>query len=397
MVMSIIYCDNAATTRISRRAAEAMEECLENVWGNPSGIYSLGQEARNTIEDAREKIAGCIGASPREIYFTSGGSEADNQALISAAAFGGAGRDRIISTAFEHHAVLRTLEALGKQGIETVLTPVGSDGITDPADIEREITEKTVMVSVMAANNEIGTVQPIREIGEICRRHNVLFHTDAVQAAGHIHIDVDRDNIDMLSMSAHKFHGPRGAGILYCRKGVQLKNLIYGGGQERGKRAGTENTAAIAGMARALEDAVKDMDNNNSRTFEMREHLINGLLKIPHSRLNGDRTRRLPGNANICFEGIEGESLLVLLDSRGIQASSGSACTAGSLDPSHVLTAIGLPAELARASVRFTVGEDNTSEEIDTVIAAVTEAVGYLRSMSAPWREMEDGQREHLI
>ncbi len=396
MVMKI-YCDNAATTRMSRSVIDTMSECLENTWGNPSSIYSLGQEAKNRIEDAREKIAGCIGASPKEIYFTSGGSEADNQALISAASVKTCGRKRIVSTEFEHHAILHTLESLEQQGIEKVLVGVGSDGIVDPADIEKAINEDTVLVSVMYANNEIGTIQPIREIGEICRRHNVLFHTDAVQAAGHIPVDIVKDNIDMLSISAHKFHGPKGTGILYCRKGTELRNLIYGGGQERGKRAGTENTAGIAGMAAALEDAVNNMGEKADHIRKMRDHLAAGLQKIPHSRINGSMSERLPGNVNISFEGIEGESLLVLLDSRGISASSGSACTSGSLDPSHVLTALGMPAELAKGSLRLTLGEYNTPDEIDIVISEVTGAVDYLRSMSVPWREAEQGIREHLI
>ena len=393
-----IYADNAATTRMSDAAIETMVKLLKEGWGNPSSLYGLGQRSREIIEDAREKIASVIGADPGEIIFTSGGSEADNQAILSAAIEGKKnGKTHLISTAFEHHAVLHTLEKLRREGFDVTLLDVHENGIVTPEDVDSAIRDDTCLVTIMFANNEIGTIQPIREIGEVCKKRGVLFHTDAVQAVGHVPIDVKKDNIDMLSSSAHKFHGPKGVGFLYARKGIKLSNLIEGGAQEKGKRAGTENVQGIAAMAAALTEINEKMDANTEHLTAMRDRLIDGILKIPHSALNGDRTRRLPGNTNFCFEGIEGESLLLLLDDKGIQASSGSACTSGSLDPSHVLLAIGRVHDVAHGSLRLTIGEDVTEEEIDYLIKSVGEVVEYLRSFSPMWRDLCEGKIEHII
>lgn len=393
-----VYADNAATTPMCEKAIEVMSDCLKNNYGNPSSLYSLGQRAKETLENARCDIAECIGASPKEIYFTSGGSEADNQAIVTAAYLGAKkGKKHIISTKFEHHAVLHTLEALQKQGFEITLLDVHENGIVTPEQVESALREDTALVTVMYANNEIGTVQPISEIGAVCREHGVLFHTDAVQAVGHIKVDVVKDNIDMLSVSAHKFHGPKGIGILYAKRGIALQNIIYGGAQERGKRAGTENTAAAAAMAEALKIACGNLEKNSEYISGLRDRLIEGLSKIPHSKLNGDRDKRLPGTVNFCFEGIEGESLLLMLDDKGIQASSGSACTSGSLDPSHVLLALGLPHEVAHGSLRLSISEYNTLEEIEYIIEEVPKVVDFLRSMSPVWEELENGQRKHII
>lgn len=393
-----VYADNAATTPMSEAAKERMTECLNDVYGNPSSLYSVGQSARETLETARREIAECIGANSKEIYFTSGGSEADNQAIISAAYFGARrGKKHIISTKFEHHAVLHTLEALEKQGFDVTLLDVHENGIVRPEELEAAITDNTALVTVMFANNEIGTVQPIAEIGEICRRHGVIFHTDAVQAAGHIKIDVKAQNIDMLSVSAHKFHGPKGIGILYAKSGIPLENIIYGGAQERGRRAGTENVPAAAAMAAALTEQNSKLQRNAEYVSSLRDRLIEGLSQIPHSVLNGDRESRLPGTVNMCFEGIEGESLLLLLDDKGIEASSGSACTSGSLDPSHVLLALGLPHEVAHGSLRLSLSEYNTAEEVEYIIKTVPEVVSYLRNMSPVWEELENGTRKHII
>ena len=393
-----IYLDNAATTKVSRIAIDAMTPYFDILYGNPSSLYSFGQQAAEALDGARERIARCIGASPREIFFTSGGSEADNQAIISAARFGEKkGKKHIISTAIEHHAVLHTLKKLEKEGFEISLLSVGESGIVKPEQVKNAIRGDTCLVTVMFANNEIGTIQPIKEIGEICRGAGVLFHTDAVQAAGHLHIDVEEQNIDMLSVSAHKFHGPKGTGVLYARKGVVLTNLIEGGAQERGKRAGTENVPAIMGMAAALEDACSKIDQNAEKLTAYRDKLIKGLSKIPHSVLNGDAKNRLPGNVNFCFEGIEGESLLLLLDDKGICASSGSACTSGSLDPSHVLLAIGRVHDVAHGSLRLSLCEENTPEEIEYTIKAVGEVVEQLRNMSPVWRDLMNGKRDFII
>jgi len=393
-----IYADNAATTKMSRAAIDAMLPCLEEQYGNPSSLYSLGQKAKEILEEAREDVASVIGAEPREILFTSGGSEADNQAIRSAAALGKkAGKLHIISTAFEHHAVLHTLKQLEKEGFEVTLLDVHEDGLVRPEELERAIREDTCLVTVMTANNEIGTIQPVREIGAICREHGVLFHTDAVQAVGHLPIRVKEDNIDMLSASGHKFHGPKGVGFLYARRGIFLKNLIEGGAQERGLRGGTENVAAIAGMAAALKEAAADLEKNSARVSAMRDRLIEGLRQIPHSALNGDAAKRLPGNVNFCFEGIEGESLLLLLDDRGICASSGSACTSGSLDPSHVLLAIGRVHDVAHGSLRLTLGEDVTEEEVDYLIRNVREVVEYLRGFSPVWRDLTSGKAKFIL
>ena len=394
----MIYADNAATTRLSKRALEAMLPYMERIYGNPSGLYRFAQEAKEALENARERIARCLGCEAREIIFTSGGSEADNQALISAARLGERkGKKHIISTAFEHHAVLHTLEKLKKQGFEITLLEVHPNGIIAPEQVSEAIREDTCLVSVMYANNEIGTIQPISEIGAVCRERGVLFHTDAVQAAGHLHIDVQKQNIDLLSLSAHKFHGPKGIGALYSRRGIALENLISGGAQERGKRAGTENIPAIVGMAAALEEACAGIDRNAETLISLRNRLIEGLKTIPYGELNGDAEKRLPGNVNFCFEGIEGESLLLLLDDKGICASSGSACTSGSLDPSHVLLAIGRPHEVAHGSLRLTIGEDTTEEEIDYMIQSVSEVVTRLRSMSPFWRDLVSGKRPHVF
>lgn len=394
----MIYADNAATTKMSKAVIAEMLPYMEEVYGNPSSLYAFGQEAKEALEEARADIAACIGAEPREIIFTSGGSEADNQAIFSAAALGAKkGKKHIISTAFEHHAVLHTLERLRKDGFDIELLDVHKNGIVTAEEVKKAIREDTCLVTIMYANNEIGTVQPIKEIGAVCREKGVLFHTDAVQAAGHLHIDVKEQNIDMLSLSAHKFHGPKGIGVLYAKKGIVLENLINGGGQERGKRAGTENLPAIKGMAKALKDACDSIDEYSARLIPLRNRLIEGLNKIPYSELNGDRENRLPGNVNFCFEGIEGESLLLLLDDKGICASSGSACTSGSLDPSHVLLAIGRPHEVAHGSLRLSIGEDITEKEIDYIITAVREVITYLRSISPFWRDLENGKRPHVF
>ena len=394
----MIYADNAATTRMSETAIQAMTECLRKDYGNPSSLYRFGQEAKEKLEKAREEIASVIGAAPGEIFFTSGGSEADNQALISAAEAGARkGKKHIISTAFEHHAVLHTLEKLKRNGFEITLLDVHGDGLVRPEELEAAIREDTCLASVMYANNEIGTIQPIAEIGRICRSRGVLFHTDAVQAVGHLPIDVAREQIDLLSASAHKFHGPRGVGFLYARKGVPLIPLIEGGAQERGKRAGTENTPGIAAMAAALKESAERMEAEGAAVAVLRDRLIAGLEGIPHGALNGDRTRRLPGNVSFCFEGIEGESLLLLLDEKGICASSGSACTSGSLDPSHVLLAIGRVHDVAHGSLRLTLGADITPGDVDTMIAAVSETVAYLRSFSPVWRDLQEGRTPHLL
>lgn len=394
----MIYCDNAATTKTSPAAIAAMVDCMKSTYGNPSSLYTLGQDAKALLEDCRERIANCLGCSPKEITFTSGGSEADNQAILSAARLGERkGKKHIISTAFEHHAVLHTLKALEKQGFEITLLDVHANGLVTAQQVKDAIRKDTCLVSIMFANNEIGTIQPIAEIGSVCRELGVPFHTDAVQAVGHIPVDVMAQNIDMLSLSAHKFHGPKGIGVLYARKGLPLTNLIHGGAQERGKRAGTENLAAVAGMTVALEEAVANMDTNAAHLLPLRDKLIEGLRKIPYSELNGDALHRLPGNVNFCFEGIEGESLLLLLDDKGICASSGSACTSGALDPSHVLLAIGRPHEVAHGSLRLTLGEDATQEQVEEVIQAVTDVVTYLRNMSPFWRDLCTGKRQHVF
>ena len=382
----LVYADNAATTKISKSALDAMMPIFETYYGNPSSLHTVGQEAAEKLLEARESVAKNLGAQAREIYFTSGGSEADNQAINTAAILGARkGKKHIISTAFEHHAVLHTLKKLEKQGYEITLLDVHKNGIVTAEEVKNAIREDTCLVTIMFANNEIGTVQPIAEIGAVCKEKGVLFHTDAVQAAGHLKIDVKEMNIDMLSISAHKFHGPKGIGALYCRKGILLQNLIEGGAQERGKRAGTENLPAIVGMAKALDDACKNIEKNAKYVSALRDKLIAGLSTIEHSVVNGDAKNRLPGNVNMCFEGIEGESLLLLLDMKGIEASSGSACTSGSLDPSHVLLAIGLPHEVAHGSLRLSICEENTEEEIDYIIKCVPEVVEYLRGMSPVW------------
>ena len=394
----MIYADNAATTKMSDAAIRAMVSQMNDSWGNPSSLYTHGQKAKESLENARERVAAAIGASPREIIFTSGGSEADNQAIRSAAALGRKnGKMHIVSSAFEHHAVLHTLEALKKEGFEITLLDVHRDGLVVPSEVEAAIRDDTCLVTIMYANNEIGTIQPIREIGSICRRKGVLFHTDAVQAVGHIPVNVEEDFIDLLSASAHKFHGPKGVGFLYARKGIRLTNLIEGGAQERGKRAGTENVPGIAAMAAALEEATGKMAQNAAHLTEMRDRLIAGLNEIPHGALNGDQTHRLPGNVNFCFEGIEGESLLLLLDDKGICASSGSACTSGSLDPSHVLLAIGRVHDVAHGSLRLSIGEDITAEEIDYIVQSVKEVTAYLRGFSPIWRDLMTGKKEFIL
>ena len=393
-----IYLDNAATTKMSKTAINAMLPYMDDVYGNPSSLHSAGQKANEALVNARERIAGLLGCEAREITFTSGGSEADNQAIVSAAKIGErSGKKHIISTAFEHHAVLHTLNKLEKQGFEITLLDVHENGIISPEQVLNAIREDTCLVTVMYANNEIGTIQPIEEIGHICKDKGVIFHTDAVQAAGHIHIDVKKQNIDMLSLSSHKFNGPKGVGALYARKGIPLTNLIEGGAQEQGKRAGTENIPAIMGMAAALEEACSHIDENKEKLTALRDRLISGLSEIPHSILNGDAQRRLPGNVNFCFEGIEGESLLLLLDDKGICASSGSACTSGSLDPSHVLLAIGRVHEIAHGSLRLSLSDENTEEEIDYTVKAVKEVVEYLRKLSPIWRDLVSGKKEFII
>ncbi len=393
-----IYVDNAATTAMSDKAIAAMTPYFKEIYGNPSSLHTVGQVAKEALDAAREKMAKCLNCEPREIYFTSGGSEADNQCIRSAALQGAKkGKKHIISTAFEHHAVLHTLKKLEEEGFEVTYLDVHSNGLVTAEEVRAAIRPDTALVTIMYANNEVGTIQPISEIGAVCREAKVIFHTDAVQAVGHLPVDVRADNIDMLSLSAHKFHGPKGVGALYCKKGLPLLTFIEGGAQERGKRAGTENIAGISGMAAALEESCQSLDKNAENLTRLREKLIDGLLKIPHSRLNGDRVKRLCGNVNMCFEGIEGESLLLLLDAKGICASSGSACTSGSLDPSHVLLALGLPHEVAHGSLRLSLSEANTEEDIDYIIAEVPKVVEYLRSISPVWEELENGTRKHLI
>ena len=393
-----IYADNAATTKMSQTALSAMLPCFTENYGNPSSLHEVGQAAAETLTAARAQVAAALGAAPGEITFTSGGSEADNQALRSAAVLGAAkGKKHLISTAIEHHAVLHTLKALEKEGFEVTLLPVDEKGRVTPEEVAAALRPDTALVSVMYANNEIGTVEPIREIGALCRQAGVLFHTDAVQAVGHLPVDVVRDNIDLLSLSGHKFHGPKGVGALYARKGIRLTSLIEGGAQERGKRAGTENIPGIAGMAAALSEAVKNLPETTARLLPLRERLIAGLSGIPHSVLNGDPVHRLPSNVHFCFEGVEGESLLLLLSDRGVYASSGSACTSGSLDPSHVLLAIGRPHEIAHGSLRLSLSEDITAAEVDYIIKSVSEVVAYLRQMSPVWRNLSEGRQAFLI
>lgn len=396
--MKTVYVDNAATTAMSDKAIEAMTPFLKGVYGNPSSLHTVGQVAKEHLEDARAKIAKCLNCEPREVYFTSGGSEADNQAIRSAA-LNGARKDKkhIISTAFEHHAVLHTLKKLEKEGFEVTYLPVHADGLITADEVAAAIREDTALVTVMFANNEVGTILPIAEIGAVCRAKGVVFHTDAVQAVGHVPVDVKAQNIDMLSLSAHKFHGAKGVGALYCKRGIPLNTFIDGGAQERNKRAGTENLAGIAAMAAALEEACANMEANAQKLSALRDRLIEGLLKVPHSKLNGDRKKRLPSNVNICFEGIEGESLLLLLDAKGICASSGSACTSGSLDPSHVLLALGLPHEIAHGSLRLSLSEYNTADEVEYIIKEVPKVVEYLRGISPVWEELEKGLKPHLI
>ena len=393
-----IYTDNAATTKMSDTALAAMLPCLQDNYGNPSSLHTVGQRAAEALQGARETVARCLGCDPKEIIFTSGGSEADNQAIISVARWGALkGKKHIISTAFEHHAVLHTLKKLEKEGFEVELLPVDTTGTITPEQAAAAIRPDTALVTIMYANNEIGSILPIAEIGAVCREKGVIFHTDAVQAAGHLHIDVKAQNIDMLSLSGHKFHGPRGSGVLYARKGIPLVNIIEGGAQERGKRAGTENLPAIVGMAAALQEACDHIDENAAKVSALRDKLISGLSKIPHSALNGDPVHRLPGNVNFCFEGIEGESLLLLLDAKGICASSGSACTSGSLDPSHVLLAIGRPHEVAHGSLRLSLCEWNTEEEVDIILREVPRIVEYLRNMSPMWKDLVSGKKPFIL
>lgn len=394
----MIYADNAATTKMSKTAISTMVSLMEDTYGNPSSLYEFGQKAKEVLEKAREDIAGSIGATAREIIFTSGGSEADNQAIISAAKAGEKnGKKHIVSTAFEHHAVLHTLKKLEAEGFEITLLDVHSNGIVSAEEVENAIREDTALVTIMYVNNEIGTIQPIREIGAVCRKHGVLFHTDAVQAVGHISVNVVEDNIDLLSASGHKFHGPKGTGFLYARKGIRLLPLIEGGAQERGRRAGTENVPGIAAMAAALKEAVSNLDSYKAKLTPVRDKIIAGLREIPHSDLNGDEERRVPGNISFCFEGIEGESLLLLLDDKGIAASSGSACTSGSLDPSHVLLAIGRVHDVAHGSLRLSIGEDISDEEADFIVNAVKEVVEYLRGFSPVWRDLQAGKGKFIL
>ena len=389
-----VYADNAATTQMSDSVLKAMMPLLTDIYGNPSSLYSVGQIAKEHLEAARETVAECIGADPKEIYFTSGGSEADNQAIRSAAYIGARkGKKHIISSKFEHHAVLHTLDALKKEGFTVTLLDVYSNGIVKPEDVANAITDETCLVTIMTANNEIGTIQPIAEIGKICKEKGVLFHTDAVQAVGHIPVNVKDMNCDMLSVSAHKFHGPKGVGFLYARKGILLTNIIYGGAQERNKRAGTENMASIVGMATAIKDATDHLQENAEKVTAMRNRLIDGLKGIERSRINGDLEHHLPGTLNMCFEGIEGESLLLLLDAKGICASSGSACTSGSLDPSHVLLSIGVPVEIAHGSLRLSISEYNTMEQMDHIVKSVPEVVSYLRSISPVWEKIKKEEK----
>ena len=393
-----IYADNAATTKMSRTAIDAMLPYMETYYGNPSSLHTVGQQAAEALQKARETAAACLGCQPREITFTSGGSEADNQAIVSAARIGARkGKKHIISTAFEHHAVLHTLKKLENEGYEVQLLDVGPTGTVTAQQVADAIREDTCLVTIMYANNEIGSIMPIPEIGAVCQEKGVLFHTDAVQAAGHLHIDVKTQHIDMLSLSAHKFHGPKGVGLLYARQGIPLTNIIEGGAQERGKRAGTENIAGIVSMAAALKEACDHIDENAVKVSSLRDKLIAGLSAIPHAALNGDPVNRLPGNVNFCFEGIEGESILLLLDAKGICASSGSACTSGSLDPSHVLLAIGRPHEVAHGSLRLSLCEWNTEEEVDYMLQVIPEVVAYLRSMSPVWKELVSGKRQFML
>ena len=393
-----VYADNAATTQISEHALQAMMPAFREHYGNPSSLHTLGQNQNELLQDARARVAKCLGCEPREIYFTSGGSEADNQAICSAAFYGAKkGKKHIISTPFEHHAVLHTLDKLQKQGFEVTYLDVKEGHNITAQQVKDAIREDTCLVTTMYANNEIGSVLPIAEIGAICKEAGIPFHTDAVQAVGHIAIDVKAQNIDMLSLSGHKFHGPRGVGALYCRKGLPLVNIIEGGAQERGKRAGTENTPAILGMTAAMEDACANLEENNAISRRHRDRIIEGLSKIPHSALNGDPVNRLPGNVNFCFEGIEGESLLLLLDAQGICASSGSACTSGSLDPSHVLLSIGCVHDVAHGSLRLSVCHLNTDEEVDHILKVVPEVVQLLRNMSPVWRDLQEGKREYIL
>ena len=393
-----VYADNAATTKMSRHAIDAMLPYFENIYGNPSSLHTAGQEAKEALEDARARVAACLGCEPREIYFTSGGSEADNQAILSAARYGARkNKKHIISTAFEHHAVLHTLQKLEKEGYEVTYLDVKNGHNVTAQQVRDAIREDTCLVTCMYANNEIGSVLPISQIGAVCKEAGVPFHTDAVQAVGHLHIHVKEQNIDMLSLSGHKFHGPKGVGALYVRRGFPLVNVIEGGAQERGKRAGTENLAAICGMAAALEDACANLDANTAKVTALRDKLIAGLSQIPHCALNGDPVNRLPGNVSFCFEGIEGESLLLLLDAQGISASSGSACTSGSLDPSHVLLAIGRVHDVAHGSLRLSLCHYNTEEEIDHILKAVPEVVNLLRNMSPVWRDLQTGKRTYIL
>ena len=396
--MMQVYADNAATTKMSRTAIEAMLPYMETYFGNPSSLHSVGQRANEGLQQARETVAEVLGCQPKEIYFTSGGSEADNQAIVSAALYGAKkGKKHIISTAFEHHAVLHTLKRLEQQGFDVTLLEVHQNGMVTPEQVAAAIREDTCLVTIMYANNEVGSIQPIAEIGAVCKEKGVLFHTDAVQAAGHLHIDVKEQKIDMLSLSAHKFHGPKGVGVLYARRGVVLTNLIEGGAQEQGKRAGTENIPGIVAMAAALKEANDHLDENVAITAALRDKLIEGLLQIPHAALNGDRDHRLPGNVNFCFEGIEGESLLLMLDDKGICASSGSACTSGSLDPSHVLLAIGRPHEIAHGSLRLSLCEWNTAEEVEYMLAEIPKIVAHLREMSPVWKDLCSGKKQFMI
>lgn len=393
-----VYADNAATTKMSAVAIDAMARYMDKVYGNPSSLHSVGQVAAECLQEARQTVAEILGCEAGEVTFTSGGSESDNQAIISAARLGERkGKKHIISTAFEHHAVLHTLMKLKNQGFDITLLDVGENGMVTPEQVAENIRPDTCLVTVMYANNEIGTIQPVSEIGAVCKEHGVIFHTDAVQAVGHLHINVKGQNIDMLSLSAHKFHGPKGVGALYCRKGIILSNIIEGGAQERGKRAGTENVPAIMSMAVALKEANARIDEESEKLKRMRDRLIDGLTEIPHSILNGDREKRLAGNVNVCFEGIEGESLLLLLDDKGVCASSGSACTSGSLDPSHVLLAIGRPHEVAHGSLRLSLSGENTLEEVEYIIKTVKEVVEYLRGISPVWRDLQEGKREYVI
>ena len=393
-----VYADNAATTKMSSAAIQAMLPYFDNIYANPSSLHSLGQEAKEALEAARSEIAACLGCEPREVYFTSGGSEADNQAILSAAALGKRkGKTHIISTAFEHHAVLHTLQKLEKEGFTVTLLDVKENHNITAQQVRDSLREDTCLVTAMYANNEIGSILPIAEIGAICKEAGVPFHTDAVQAVGHLPIDVKKQSIDLLSLSAHKFHGPKGIGALYCRRGFPLTNLIEGGAQERGKRAGTENLAAICGMAAALKESCANMESNTTKVAALRDKLVAGLSQIPHSALNGDPSNRLPGNVSFCFEGIEGESLLLLLDMKGVCASSGSACTSGSLDPSHVLLAIGRVHDVAHGSLRLSLSEYNTEEEIDHILAVVPEVVSYLRSISPVWRDLTTGKRQYIL